>query len=324
MLPLTFPQPDLSRTFDYPQPPAQCPNVVAPNDLASEQFIGATEPSEQWQPEGVLGLDVRQISRHGADIDTYRMVLKSPNGSNVMAIKVARVAEGDFNRRNAIHSLYTILGSEWCKLDRKSQNVSPGWMMGAKVAGVMAPAMVVPWYENGDVLAYLHSAQGVNPVDLAGQVASGLKHLHTLGVVHGNVYPGNVMITQQKKACLVDIGVRALMNRCFYSDSIPLTPAWRYKAPEELAEGDSYTQAADVYGFAGTVYVMVTLTPPFEHQTLGTGLQEIIKRGHCMLLDQSEHVKMSADLRCVLRECWSFKPVQRPEMIETVARFNGL
>jgi hypothetical protein len=62
-------------------------------------------------------------------------------------------------------------------------------MMGAKVAGVMAPAMVVPWYENGDVLAYLQSAQGVNPVDLAGQVASGLKHLHTLGVVHGNVYP---------------------------------------------------------------------------------------------------------------------------------------
>jgi len=214
--------------------------------------------------------------------------------------------------------------SEWCKLDRKNQNVSPGWVMDVTVAGIMAPAMVVPWYENGDVLAYLQSAQGVNPVQLAGQVASGLNHLHTLGVVHGNVYPGNVMITQEKKACIVDIGVRALKNRCFYSDSTPLSFAWRYKAPEELAEGDSYTQAADVYGFAGTVYSMVTLTLPFEYQTLGTGLQEILKRGHCMFLDQSDHVKMTADLRCVLRKCWSFKPVHRPEMIEIVTRFKEL
>ena len=64
------------------------------------------------------------------------------------------------------------------------------------------------------------------------------------------------MITREKTACLVDIGVRTLMNRCLYNDSTPLPSAWRYKAPEELAEGEGYTRATDVYELAGTVYAV--------------------------------------------------------------------
>jgi len=67
---------------------------------------------------------------------------------------------------------------------------------------------------------------------------------------------GNVMITQGRKACLVDVGVRACINQYLYSESIPLSGAWRYKAPEDLAAGESYTKAADVYSFAGTVYAV--------------------------------------------------------------------
>jgi serine/threonine protein kinase len=168
-----------------------------------------------------------------------------------------------------------MLEFEWCKLNEVHQHVSPGWVTEAKVAGVVVPVVAVPWYENGDVLTYLQSAQDVCPVDFACQIASGLGHLHTMGVVHGNVHPvndvnhyiymplpylpisqGNVMITQARKACLVDVGMRALVNHCFHSDNIPLSAHWCYKAPEELAEGKSYTKAADVYGFAGTVYAV--------------------------------------------------------------------
>ena len=86
-----------------------------------------------------------------------------------------------------------MLATEWCKLDGKFPNVSPSWVMDVKVAGVIVPAMVTPWYEDGPILTYLQSAWDVSPVNLAGQVASGLRHLHDMGLVHGNVYP--VMIS---------------------------------------------------------------------------------------------------------------------------------
>jgi len=69
---------------------------------------------------------------------------------------------------------------------------------------------------------------------------------------------------------------------------------------------------------------MMTLTQPFEYQTLGTGLQEIINEGHCRLLDQSDHARMTADLQNILRECWSFEPIQRPGMKDTESRFREL
>jgi hypothetical protein len=154
------------------------------------------------------------------------------------------------------------------------------------------------------------------------------------------------MITREKTACLVDIGVRTLMNRCLYNDNTPLSSAWRYKAPEELAEGESHTRAADVYGFAGTVYAvrplfdlivlvsklelccwmeqMITSTEPFEDRTFGAVLQEIIQEGHCRFLEQSNHAKMTGDLRNILRRCWPFKPVQRPGMMEVEGQFQKL
>jgi len=152
------------------------------------------------------------------------------------------------------------------------------------------------------------------------------------------------MITAEKKACLVDIGVCKLVHQFFYNDCIPLSSTWCYKAPEELAQGQSYTRAADVYGFAGTVYSvcfllghiidyplirttakqMIALAQPLEHQPIGTGLQEILTGGHCRLLDQSDYAQLTPDLRRVLRECWSFNPVQRPAMKEIETRFQEL
>ena len=154
------------------------------------------------------------------------------------------------------------------------------------------------------------------------------------------------MITREKTACLINVGVHTLANRCLYIDSTPLSSAWRYKAPEELAAGEGYMRANDVYEFAGTVYAvrplfdlivlvsklelccrmeqMITSTEPFEDRTFGAVLQEIIQEGHCRFLEQSDHAKMTGDLRRILRRCWSFKPEQRPGIMEVKGQFQEL
>ena len=58
-----------------------------------------------------------------------------------------------------------------------------------------------------------------------------------------------------------------------YSDHVPLSSNWRYEAPEELAEGETYTPTADVYGFSGTVYAVCYLLDQVAHSLLCDGIR---------------------------------------------------
>ena len=49
---------------------------------------------------------------------------------------------------------------------------------------------------------------------------------------------------------------------------------------------------------------MIASIQPFEYRILGTGLRKIIAEWQGRLLDQSEHIKIFADLRSIMRECW--------------------
>jgi hypothetical protein len=46
------------------------------------------------------------------------------------------------------------------------RRISPIWFVNAKLAGNLVPAIVVRWYRQGNVLAYLRCNPNVNKLDL--------------------------------------------------------------------------------------------------------------------------------------------------------------
>jgi hypothetical protein len=91
-------------------------------------------------------------------------------------------------------------------------------------------------------------------VHVGRQVAEALQVLHAKGVVHGDVSPGNVLITDDGDAKLTDFGVA----RAIWSDAtvtagalVAGTPA--YLAPE-VARGEERTPASDVFSLGATLY----------------------------------------------------------------------
>lgn len=89
---------------------------------------------------------------------------------------------------------------------------------------------------------------------LGGQLAEALQVLHARGVVHGDVSPGNVLITDSGDAMLTDFGVA----RAIWSDAtitagalVAGTPA--YLAPE-VARGEERTPASDVFSLGATLF----------------------------------------------------------------------
>jgi formylglycine-generating enzyme required for sulfatase activity len=102
-------------------------------------------------------------------------------------------------------------------------------------------------------------------------IASALDYAHEHNVVHGDLKPGNVMITENGSAKVIDFGiarliaqpVSALVRRTSNrSDAITgLTPA--YASPEML-QGEPPDPRDDVYGLACMAWEMLTGGHPFE------------------------------------------------------------
>ena len=87
-------------------------------------------------------------------------------------------------------------------------------------------------------------------LSLLQETASGLKYIHSVGVIHRDVKPNNVLIGGGNTAKLADYGISRVANTSNTMTSVG-TPI--YTAPEVL-RGDRYGFEADVYSFGLTIY----------------------------------------------------------------------
>ncbi len=94
------------------------------------------------------------------------------------------------------------------------------------------------------------------------RLAAGLAHLHARGVIHRDVAPGNVVLTDDDGAVLIDFD-RAVLTDADLAASAGVTGTAGYVAPEEVLEGPAaVTTAVDVYGLCAVAYALLVGHPP--------------------------------------------------------------
>jgi serine/threonine-protein kinase len=98
------------------------------------------------------------------------------------------------------------------------------------------------------------------------QVLSGLAEAHRLGMVHRDVKPENVLISEAREAKVADFGlaVAAAQAGASHAGTIMGTPV--YLSPEQVAVGAADPRS-DVYAAGILLYELLTGTPPYTGDT---------------------------------------------------------
>src|SRR2546427_11383205 len=99
----------------------------------------------------------------------------------------------------------------------------------------------------------------------AAEVASALGVAHRKGVIHGDVKPANVLITDDGRVKLMDFGMARLASRDSAATPLVGTPA--YWCPEQIM-GRPQDARSDIFSLGVVLYEMVTGKRPFDADSL--------------------------------------------------------
>jgi len=113
------------------------------------------------------------------------------------------------------------------------------------------------------ILTESSSLSGTAVADLAVDVLSGLGHAHDAGILHRDIKPGNILVTDSGIAKIADFGIaKSTENTVDLTEIGAIVGTISYASPEQLS-GEPVGPASDLYSLACVMYECLAGRPPF-------------------------------------------------------------
>ena len=146
-------------------------------------------------------------------------------------------------------------------------------------------------------------------------LASALGYAHRAGIIHGDVKPSNIRVTENDQVKLVDFGVARFASQVSGSDRVLGTPA--YLSPEQI-EGQKQDGRSDLFSLGVVLYEMITGVRPFSGNSLGEVCAQILTANP---IPPSKHnAALPAAFDRIIARCLAKNPDERYQSGNDLAR----
>ncbi|XP_019182499.1 PREDICTED: serine/threonine-protein kinase HT1-like [Ipomoea nil] len=150
---------------------------------------------------------------------------------------------------------------------------------------------------------------------MALEISRAMAYLHENGIIHRNLNPNNIFLSESKKS--VKVGDFGLCREGLEGDFSTDVGSYRWMAPEVYSRElhgitsltTRYNHKVDVYSFAFVVWEMFTNKTPFEDMD-NKMIETAVMNNERPILEQEV---IPLGIQTLLESCWSNDPQQRPE-----------
>ena len=123
-----------------------------------------------------------------------------------------------------------------------------------------SPYLIMPYYSKGEMAR--HSLAGMSTIErlrMFMKICRGVGCAHSIGIVHRDVKPDNIFISESGDPVVGDFGICHVVDGERFTLTEEAVGPFRYMAPE-LEDGrlDDVSAAADVYSLGKLLYWMLT------------------------------------------------------------------
>ncbi|KAF9646421.1 kinase-like protein [Thelephora ganbajun] len=233
---------------------------------------------------------------------------------NLVAIKMLRLGPEDDKDKIASRFCKEVL--LWPRLHHS--NVLPVYGVSMSTFPL---CIVSPWMENGNILDYTRQHPEVNRMSLLVDVANGLRYLHRIDQIHGNIRGANILMSNEKppRARLTDFGLNAIMFDAFSMSRTSVN----WTAPEIFAPGGfdfRPTYASDVYALGMVIYEVLTGRSPFYKRGKSELAYQVVQENMRPLRPQdSERLGITDSVWDTMVTCWDKKVSARLQIESVIA-----
>jgi serine/threonine protein kinase/Tol biopolymer transport system component len=161
------------------------------------------------------------------------------------------------------------------------------------------------------------------------QVAEGLAKAHAAGIVHRDLKPGNVMVSADGFAKVLDFGLAKLTEKRESGPDLTEEPTLAaasevgsvvgtagYMSPEQV-QGKSVDHRSDIFSFGCILYEAAARRKPFAAETGIETMHKILNEKPAPI--EELNAKVPAELRRLVKRCLAKSPEQRAQSIKDVA-----
>lgn len=141
----------------------------------------------------------------------------------------------------------------------------------------------------------------VERIRVLSEVADALSHAHQRGVLHRDVKPANILLTDASSAKVTDFGIgKLLTGDTDLTTTGQMIGSPAYMSPEQV-RGDKLDVRSDIFSLGVVLYQTLTLRKPFPADTLTTLVYQIL---HDEPVDPLRHnEELPPEISEIARQC---------------------